>query len=141
MDINNLRLVCSNCKPETMDKPFGIGDNVKVILDSERMWFIVKSIDKDKGTFVGELNNDPVVITYLKYEDEIELKLVDIIDVLQSIPNEVKELCNKYYDKQVESGLSGSDCEAFYLEANKLGFTFDYDLSCEPSNFRKHGSN
>lgn len=65
-----------------------VGSIVKLGLDvvdakespgNERMWVVVSA--RDGNEFVGKLDNDPVVIRGLKYEDTISFKKDNILDI------------------------------------------------------------
>ena len=91
-DPNNIVVVCADCTKERKNKMqeklknidpktlIGkyvkkgfLGENNKV----EHMWVEIIGLSKD-GKLIGELNNDPIVITHLQSGDVIELDISEI---------------------------------------------------------------
>lgn len=65
-----------------------VGDNIKLCFElikpegnicAERMW--VEVVQVNKNSFVGTLNNDPLVITDIKYLDLIEFESKHIMSI------------------------------------------------------------
>lgn len=73
--------------PDTFDLPSAdmlskikVGDNVKVCLNNERFWCLVKGIDFEKETLVATVNNI-LQRNELKLNDIVYLKFYNIYDV------------------------------------------------------------
>lgn len=89
--IENTILVCSDCIDE-VQKNFRkskvlpeVGNYAKLHFyqdkQTENMWVLIKEI-KNK-TYIGVLHNDPLRINNIKYNDKVEFKYKDIIELLK----------------------------------------------------------
>ena len=80
--------------PDTFEIPskeerhnLAVGDNVKLIfkdtssIPSERMWVEVTG-KIDEETYIGFLNNDPVVLTQLEYLDPIRFRAEHVVSII-----------------------------------------------------------
>lgn len=92
--MKNISLICPECSEERKDeaqeyvKEHGINlnDYVKVKItndddESEYIWFMVEKINKEKNTFIGRLNNNPVYKQDIKFGDRKEFSFDDIESV------------------------------------------------------------
>lgn len=61
----------------------------------------------------------------------------DLFEYYQEQPKILKNICEKWSLKEANNGLNYKDCEQFLNEIEKVGYTFEYDLSAEPYNLQK----
>ena len=88
-DEGNLRLVCKGCSekmyPNKGTFDVQVGDFAKLKFtdgdDAEYMWVQVTKADKDSKQYEGRLDNDPVLVQSVAYNDNVEFKKEDILQV------------------------------------------------------------
>lgn len=88
-DLDNVVLVCKECGekmyPNKGTFDVHVGDFAKLKFTdkfgSEYMWVKVVKADKENNKYEGCLDNDPVLVQYVKYDDKIEFKKDDILQV------------------------------------------------------------
>ena len=89
-DPDNVLFVCKDCiekvYPNKGKLTVNVGGYAKVkftdINGSEYMWVKVTFADKEKGEYEGWIDNDPIVVENVKYEDKVKFKKEDIFDVM-----------------------------------------------------------
>lgn len=89
-DIKNIRLICKQYIDEmfpgkgTFDA--NVGDFVKLkFTDSfgnEYMWVEVTKVDKENDKYEGRLDNDPIVVQCISYNDVVEFQKEDILQIV-----------------------------------------------------------
>ncbi len=91
-DSNNIMLVCKECAEDIFPNKgrfdVQIGDFVKLefiteSLSSEYMWVEVIKADKENNKYEGRLDNDPVLVGNIKYNDKVKFRKEDILNVLR----------------------------------------------------------
>lgn len=88
-DSRNVMLVCKNCGekmfPNKGTFDVNVGDLVKLkftdVNGSEYMWVEVVKADKENNKYEGRIDNDSVLVQYVKYNDKVEFKKEDILQV------------------------------------------------------------
>ena len=86
----NIMLVCKGCSeniyPNKGTFDVNVGDFVKLKFTdgngTEYMWVEVINVDKENNKYEGRLDNDPVLIQYVKYNDNLEFQKEDILQVV-----------------------------------------------------------
>lgn len=94
--IGNIRMVCpehsplagryADLDPQTLvghfvKKAFNIDDPKQLKRELEHMWILVKRVTKD-GKLEGELDNDPLYVSYVKCGDIVQLTTAEVEEVL-----------------------------------------------------------
>ena len=84
---NNIVLVCKECSdkmyPDKGTFDVNVGDFAKLkFTDSfgnEYMWVEATKADKDNNEYEGRLDNDPALVQYVAYNENIKFKKEDIV--------------------------------------------------------------
>lgn len=96
MSLKNVGLMHKQCgekrkqqwQDNNPDANIQIGHHCKIAFtegkEVEHMWVLVLAVDKDKREYAGHLDNDPVVVTNIKYKDTVSFKYADIEDLIKS---------------------------------------------------------
>lgn len=85
----NIMVVCKECSEEMYpDKgtfDVNVGDSAKLKFTdengSEYMWVEVVKVDRENNKYEGCLDNDPVLIKCVKYNDNVSFGKEDILKV------------------------------------------------------------
>lgn len=88
-DMNNIVLTCKDCAekmyPDKGKYNVNVGDFAKLkFTDGDRaeyMWVEVIKVDRNGNKYEGRLDNDPVLVLNVKYNEKIMFKKEDILDV------------------------------------------------------------
>jgi len=88
-DEGNLMLVCKECGenmyPNKGTFDVNVGDIVKLKFTdgngTEYMWVEVLKVDKENNKYEGRIDNDPVLVECMKYDDNVEFRKEDILQV------------------------------------------------------------
>ena len=95
-DLENVGLMHKHCgdkrkqewQDNNKDVKVQIGWHCKIAFtqgkETEHMWVLVLVVDNDKREYSGKLDNDPVVVTNVKFEDTVSFKYEDIEDLIKS---------------------------------------------------------
>ena len=86
----NLMLVCEECSKNMYQNKgtfdVNVGDLAKLkFTDSfgtEYMWVEVVKVDRENNKYEGRLDNDPALVQRVMYNDNVEFKKEDILQVV-----------------------------------------------------------
>jgi hypothetical protein len=60
----------------------------------------------------------------------------DLFENYEDQPQELAEIVNKWTEIMESDGYNYPNCDAFKIEVEKIGYTFDFGLDAEPYNLR-----
>lgn len=87
-DLKNIVSICKECSekifPDKGTFDIQVGDVAKLKFKdefgTEYMWVKVIKVDKDNNKYKGSLDNDPVIVRYVRYNDIIEFRKEDVLN-------------------------------------------------------------
>ncbi|AIM37401.1 hypothetical protein KO02_12395 [Sphingobacterium sp. ML3W] len=57
---------------------------------------------------------------------------LDMFEYIEHLPENIKEIIDKWAEIEVNNGLTYTDCEAYEKELLPLGYTFEWSLDALP---------
>ena len=87
---DNIMLICKECVekvyPNKGKLTVDIGKFAKLKFTDghagEYMWVMVIAVNKRKEEYEGRVDNDPILVTNVKYGDKVKFKKEDVFDVM-----------------------------------------------------------
>lgn len=142
---------------DMLTRRVGSHDSLSYHHDYRELMLVVEKIERlgfpvdIMGTAVSIYNSDGSAIVDLKgtdyskkihaiYEAVIEFinwYTRDLFEYYEEMPQDLKAICDKYFEIDMTCGLSYFDCAEFLRDVQAIGYTFEYYLDASPFNLRK----